>query len=114
MPPCAVSKNNADVVRVVERLWRRQSQRYLRLLPARLGVISRGRSRRLERVLTDFGAEHSFARAVGSIAEHYGFAIEVSAVRDAPPVPGGLKTLAQTRRGGRSASRNTVKEWADA
>jgi hypothetical protein len=41
-------------------------------------------------VLTDFGAEHSFARAVGSVMEHYGFEIGVSAVRDA--------TLAQAQR----------------
>ena len=89
MPPCAVSKKTLTwwcvfgVVTVSERLWRSQSQRYLRPLPGRLGVTPRGRSRRLERVLTDFGAEHSFARAVGSVAEHYGFVIGVSAVRDA-------------------------------
>jgi len=36
----------------------------------------------LERVLTDFGCEHSFARAAGSVLEHYGFEIGISAVRD--------------------------------
>ena len=51
------------VVAVRERIWRSQSKSYLRPLPQRLGVTPRGRSRRLERVLTDFGAEHSFARA---------------------------------------------------
>ena len=71
------------MVTVTERLWRSQSQSYIRPLPARLGVTPRGRSRRLERVLTDFGAEHSFARAAGSVLEHYGLAIGVSAVRDA-------------------------------
>jgi hypothetical protein len=71
------------VVAVRERIWRSQSQSYLRPLPQRLGVTPRGRSRRLERVLTDFGGEHSFARAVGSVREHYGFEIGVSAVRDA-------------------------------
>ena len=71
------------MVRVGERIWRSQSQRYLRPLPGRLGVTPRGRSRRLERVLTDFGCEHSFVRAAGSVLEHYGFAIGVSAVRDA-------------------------------
>lgn len=71
------------MVVVSERLWRSQSQSYLRPLPARLGVTPRGRSRRLERVLTDFGVEHSFARAADSVLEHYGFAIGVSAVRDA-------------------------------
>ena len=38
---------------------------------------------RVEQVLTDFGCEHSFARAAGSVLEHYGLAIGVSAVRDA-------------------------------
>ena len=68
---------------VRDRVWRSQDQNYLRPLPARLGVRSCGRSRRLERVLTDFGSEHSFARAAGSVQEHYGFAIGVSAVRTA-------------------------------
>ena len=71
------------MVRVTERLWRSHSQSYIRPLPARLGVTSRGRSRRLERVLTDFGCEHSFARAADSVLEHYGLAIGVSAVRAA-------------------------------
>jgi hypothetical protein len=34
-------------------------------------------------VLTDFGCEHSFARAVESVREHYGFEIGASAVRTA-------------------------------
>lgn len=70
-------------VAVVDRVWRSPSQSYIRPLPGRLGVRPRGRSRRLERVLTDFGCEHSFARAAGSVLEHYGFAIGVSAVREA-------------------------------
>ena len=71
------------MVAVRDRIWRSQSQSYIRPLPGRLGVRSLGRSRRLERVLTDFGAEHSFARATSSVREHYGFEIGVSAVRDA-------------------------------
>ena len=71
------------MVSVCERLWRSQNKSYVRPLPARLGVTPRGRSRRLERVLADFGAEHSFARAADSVREHYGFAIGTSAVRDA-------------------------------
>ena len=39
--------------------------------------------RQLERVLTDFGCEHSFARAATRVLEHYGFDIGVSAVRSA-------------------------------
>jgi hypothetical protein len=37
----------------------------------------------LERVLTDFGSEHSFAQAAARVLEHYGFAINPSAVREA-------------------------------
>lgn len=71
------------MVAVRERIWRSQTQRYLRPLPPRLGVTPRGRSRRLERVLTDFGCEHSFVRATQSVLEHYGFEIGASAVRTA-------------------------------
>ena len=66
---------------VIERIWCSPAQSYLRPLPQRLGVTPRGRSRRLERVLTDFGCEHSFARAAESVNEHYGFAIGATAVR---------------------------------
>ena len=69
------------MVAVRERVWRSRTQRYLRPLPQRLGVTPRGRSRRLDRVLTDFGCEHSFVRATESVLEHYGFEIGASAVR---------------------------------
>ena len=68
---------------VQDRVWRSQNKSYLRPLPGRLGVSSRARSRRLDRVLTDFGCEHSFERAAGSVLEHYGFEIGVSATRTA-------------------------------
>jgi hypothetical protein len=77
-------------VEVCDRIWRNQTQSYVRPLPQQLGVTPRGRSRRLERVLTDFGCEHSFARAAGSVLEHYGFEIGASAVR--------LATLAHAQR----------------
>ena len=70
-------------VRVVERVWRTEQHKYLRLLPEAIGVSPRGRSRRLERVLTDFGCEHSFQHAAARVQEHYGFEINVSAVRNA-------------------------------
>jgi hypothetical protein len=70
-------------VSVAERVWQTKEQKYLRLLPERIGVSSRGRSKRLERVLTDFGSEHSFRQAAARVLEHYGFEINVSAVRDA-------------------------------
>src|SRR5271163_3041081 len=70
-------------VEVSERIWRSATESYLRPLPARLGITPRGRSRRLDRVLTDFGCEHSFVRAAESVQEHYGFALGASAVRAA-------------------------------
>jgi len=68
---------------VCERVWRSATQSYLRPLPKRLGITPRGRSRRLERVLTDFGCELAFARAAQSVREHYGFDIGASVVRTA-------------------------------
>lgn len=68
---------------VRERLWRSQTKNYVRPFPERVGVSPRGRSRRLERVLTDFGCEKAFGRAAQSVREHYGFEIGVSAVRSA-------------------------------
>ena len=37
----------------------------------------------MDRALTDFGCEHSFARATQSVREHYGIAIGASAIREA-------------------------------
>ena len=69
------------LVSVSERVWCNPNQKYIRSLPQRLGVKPRGRSRRLQRVLSDFGCEHSFARAAQSVQEHYGFEIGATAVR---------------------------------
>ncbi len=71
------------LVRVVERVWRTQQKNYLRLLPEAIGVTPRGRSQRLERMLTDFGSEHSFQHAAARVLEHYGFEMNISAVRNA-------------------------------
>ena len=70
-------------MKVEERIWCSPTQSYLRPLPKRLGVTPRGCSRRLERVLTDFGCEHAFAKAVDNVQEHYGFEIGSSAARTA-------------------------------
>lgn len=66
-----------------DRIWRDGSRSYLRPLPERLGIKPSGRSVRLQRVLTDFGCEQSFARAAQSVVEHYGFEVGASAVRAA-------------------------------
>ena len=70
-------------VGVADQVWRSATQKYLRPLAQRLGVSPRGKSRRLQRVLSDFGCEHSFARAAQSVREHYGFELGASAVRQA-------------------------------
>ncbi len=62
---------------VRERIWRSQTQTYVRPLPQRLGVTPRGRSRRLQWVLTDFGCEQAFARAaLGALYAAGGVGIE--------------------------------------
>jgi len=45
-------------------------------------VSARGKSRRLQRALCDFGAEHSFAQGNRRLREHYGFELNASAVRE--------------------------------
>jgi hypothetical protein len=65
---------------VQEQIWANATKTYLRPLPERLGVSPLGKSARLQRVLTDFGVEHSFARAAQSVQEHYGFEIGSTAV----------------------------------
>jgi hypothetical protein len=70
-------------VKVSERVWQLEQQKYVRLLPQAIGVRPRGRSKRLERALTDFGCEHSFRHAAARVLEHYGFEINASAVRNA-------------------------------
>ena len=41
----------------------------------------RGYSRRLQRALTDFGADESFGKAANKIKEHYGIEVPISATR---------------------------------
>ena len=68
---------------VVERVWRTPAVKYGRVFNAQAGITPRGKSRRLERVLCDFGAESSFAKSCLRLQEHYGFALGPSAVRGA-------------------------------
>lgn len=53
----------------------------LRPFCQRAGVRPRGRSRRLQRALVDFGAEESFARAAVRVREHYGLDVAAEQVR---------------------------------
>ena len=45
------------------------------------GVRNRGYSQRLQRVMVDFGAEHSFGKAAERLREHYGIDVSVEAIR---------------------------------
>jgi hypothetical protein len=60
--------------------WRKGSQRWCGR-SAQLGIKSGAWSRRLQRVLTDFGAERSFAQAAAQFQEHYGWAVSSSRLR---------------------------------
>lgn len=68
-----------EVVEQLLRLGRRGAE--LRPFCQRAGVQPRGYSRPLQRVLADFGAEASFARASQRVKEHYRIDIPESAVR---------------------------------
>jgi hypothetical protein len=59
-------------VTVVEQLWRRaESDHTIRPFVENAKVRCRGYSLGLERVVTDFGADESFARAAAKVKEHY-------------------------------------------
>ena len=67
---------------VAEAQWRLGRRgKLLRPFCERAGVRPRGRSRRLQRALVDFGAEESFARAAARVQEHYGLDVSAEAVR---------------------------------
>jgi hypothetical protein len=69
-------------VAVAEEQWRLGRRGpLLRPFCERAGVRTRGRSRRLQRALVDFGAEESFARAAARVQEHYGLDVSAEAVR---------------------------------
>jgi hypothetical protein len=68
-----------EVVEQLLRLGRRGAE--LRPFCQRAGVQPRGYSRPLQRVLADFGAEASFARAAERVKEHYRIEVPASAVR---------------------------------
>jgi hypothetical protein len=68
---------------VTDRVWRSDRRAYIRPLPQQLNISSRGKSRRLQRVLTDFGIEQSFAQAAERVREHYGIQLGATVVRAA-------------------------------
>ena len=67
---------------MVEQRYRRHgSGQRFRPLCELAGVVSRGCSRRLQWVLSDFGADESFHRAPAKMQEHYGVEVPVERVR---------------------------------
>lgn len=68
-----------EVEEQVLRLGRRGAR--LRPFCLKAQVQPEGYSRALERALSDFGAEESFARAAARVKEHYGIDIASSAIR---------------------------------
>ena len=64
----------------MEPLWRNGTE-IERPFSAVAGVSCRGRSLPLQRVMTDFGADHPFAPAAAKLKEHYGIDVPVSTVQ---------------------------------
>jgi len=65
---------------VIEPLWRNGTG-IERTFSAVAGVSCRGSSLPLQRVMTDFGADHAFAPAAAKLKEHYGIEMPVSRVQ---------------------------------
>ena len=86
-------------ISVCERIWRAPGRSYLRPFTSRVGVSARGKSRRLQRALSDFRGRAFFAQSCQRLKEHYGFELGASAVRDTTlqhasrrcATPGGLR-----------------------
>jgi hypothetical protein len=66
---------------VRERIWCTPDKGYERPFARRIGVQHGTLSRRLQRIVTDFGADDSFDNAAAKVEEHYGFKICSSSVR---------------------------------
>lgn len=64
----------------MEPLWREGSRLSARLGTV-IGVVCRTASGPLQRVLTDFGADHAFGRVPGKLKEHYGIEMPASTIR---------------------------------
>jgi len=62
-------------------LWDPKSHRSARPVRSELGLEYHKRSEAVERALTDFGAEKSFAKADSQFNEHYGFEVGRATVR---------------------------------
>lgn len=68
-------------VSVEERVWRTARCDYARLFCKSARVSARGCSRRLQRLASDFGLEHSFETASARLIEHHGVRLSKSTAR---------------------------------
>jgi len=68
-------------IEVQERIWGSAQSRYKRIFAPAIGVSALSKSRRLQRVLADFGAEQPFGAGSKRFKEHYGFEMSASSVR---------------------------------
>jgi hypothetical protein len=67
-------------VTVLEPSWR-QGTRHLRPFRAAAKIVGRACSRRLQRAMTDFGADEAFAPAATKVQEHYGVKVTAERLR---------------------------------
>lgn len=90
--PCPEEPGCADTLKKVrwlttfgcieasEQVWWREGETPRPFSP-RASVKSRGRSRQVQRALTDFGADEAFAQAAAKFHEHYGVEVSIHKVR---------------------------------
>lgn len=64
-------------------MWCAVDQFGWRPLRETFGVVDRGRSRRLERALVDFGSDRSYGKAADAFVEHYGWELGRTTIRSA-------------------------------
>ena len=95
-----------QLVEQVLRLDRRGAE--LRPFCLSAGVRNRGYSQRLQRVLVDFGAEHSFAKAAERVREHYSIEVPVAAIRQHTLQHG--RSISQLPAGAATAAKTLVVE----
>lgn len=70
---------------MTEQVWR-DDQRTRRPFCQQAGIKPLGSSWRLQRALTDFGADEAFAPAAAKVQEHYGVTVSVDRVRRTTPM----------------------------
>lgn len=68
---------------MIERIWRTAGSNYERPFARRIGVHFHSVSGPLAKAISDFGIDEAFTKGAAKVKEHYGFELNVSAVRKA-------------------------------